>query len=367
MSLSTTFKAIGQKDFEKHEILMDKPLIRFSPDVSRLQKATKHSIELKVNPADAADLQTYKYPYLILETGTVEDLLLWKNQVEEVINKKPIKTPEAKFSMVRVMLGGDARDRWDTIVERETKRTSTTANGVVVAAKGETQETFELSTAIFKRLWFRPTSRALTIQRDYLQHNVRFPTKAGLPLEEFFNRVLNINSKLNSFPTPIGYSGNKFFSDEELKLLILRALPQYCTLQVHKSGRGIDQFTLDSLREFLDVCLTEKNRPEKGKEKKEDPKKGNNKGKRKASVNEEGGARPKKRTRFFCSHCKSKGRSPKVYTSHNSDKCKFLKAKQEGKGDRALKKAYALIKAQSKRLKKFENNGDDESDSDVSA
>ena len=94
MKLSSAFRALKQTDFEKTEILMDKPLIRFSPDVSRIQKSSKHSIKLRVNPADEADLQTYKYPYLVFEDGTVEDLLLWKNQVEEVIGKKPIKTPQ---------------------------------------------------------------------------------------------------------------------------------------------------------------------------------------------------------------------------------------------------------------------------------
>ena len=283
MKLSSAFRALKQTDFEKTEILMDKPLIRFSPDVSRIQKSSKHSIELRVNPADEADLQTYKYPYLVFEDGTVKDLLLWKNQVEEVIGKKPIKTPEAKFSMVRNMLDGAARDRWDTIVERETKRTTTNSLGVEVDAKGETEVTFSVTCELFKRSWFKPTSRALTIQRDYLQHNIRFPTKAELTLEEFFNRVLNINSKLRDFPTPLGYSGNKYFSDEELKFLILRALPHYCTLQVHKSGRTLDQFTLDSLREFLDVCLMEKRNPDKGKSK-EDPQKGGKSKKRELNL-----------------------------------------------------------------------------------
>ena len=117
-----------------------------------------------------------------------------------------------------------------------------------------------------------------------------------MTLEEFFNRVLNINSKLRDFPTPLGYSGHKYFLDEELKFLILRALPHYCTLQVHKSGRTLDQFTLDSLREFLDVCLMEKRNPDKGKSK-EDPQKGGKSKKRKNS--DSGGGTPKKRGRFF--------------------------------------------------------------------
>ena len=44
--------------------------------------------------------------------------------------------------MVRNMLDGAARDRWDTIVERKTKRTTTNSLGVEVEAKGETEVTF---------------------------------------------------------------------------------------------------------------------------------------------------------------------------------------------------------------------------------
>ena len=208
--------------------------------------------------------------------------------------------------MVRNMLDGAARDRWDTIIEHETKRTTTNSLGVEVEAKGETETTFLVSCELFKRSWFKSTSRTLMIKRDYLQHNIRFPTKAELTLEEFYNRILNINSKLRDFHTPLGYLGNKYFSDEELKFLILRALPHYCTLQVHKSGRTLDQFTLDSLREFLDVCLMEKRNPKKG-EKTRPPKRGQNKEKEKFRF---WGQEPKKEGAVFLLALQSKKPSP---------------------------------------------------------
>ena len=92
--------------------------------------------------------------------------------------------------MVRNMLDGAARDRWDTIIKRKTKCSTANIQGFEVEAKGETKVTFSVTCELFKRSWFKPTSRALTIQRDYLQHNIRFPTKAELTLEEFFNSVL---------------------------------------------------------------------------------------------------------------------------------------------------------------------------------
>ena len=117
---------------------------------------------------------------------------------------------------------------------------------------------------------------------------------------------------------------------------------------MHKSGRTLDQFTLDSLREFLDAWLMEEKNPERGKTKEEPPKGG--KAKKRENSNS-GGGNPKKKGRFFCSHCKAKKRSPKVFSTHNSDKYTFLKKEKEGKSDRTLKRAYAPIKVQNKRLK----------------
>ena len=161
------------------------------------------------------------------------------------------------------MLDGEARDKWEAIVKKTTMRGRKDVKGVESSAPGKTLDTFDECIHKFKRLWFYPTHRSLTVQRDYLQHNIQFPTGKGLPLGEFVNRVININSKLREFPSPLGYSGNKFFSDEELKLIVLRALPRHCMSQVLKSGRSVDQFTMDSLREFLEVVLNDESRNEK--------------------------------------------------------------------------------------------------------
>ena len=211
MNLSTKFREIKQGEFEKSAEFMEKPLIRFHPDGSGLKKAQKQSIDLRVNPGDVLNEETFKYPYTVFETGTVEDLLLWGRQLTDVIEKKPLELAPARFGMVRVMLDGEARDKWDAIVEKTTMRGRKDVEGVKSSAPGKTLDTFDECIHKFKRLWFYPTHRSLTVQRDYPQHNIRFPTGKGLPLGEFVNRIISINSKLREFPSPLGYSGNKFF------------------------------------------------------------------------------------------------------------------------------------------------------------
>ena len=88
MNLSTKFREIKQGEFEKSAEFMEKPLIRFHPDCSGLKKAQKQSIDLRVNPGDNLNEETFKYPYTVFETGTVEDLLLWGRQLTDVIEKK---------------------------------------------------------------------------------------------------------------------------------------------------------------------------------------------------------------------------------------------------------------------------------------
>ena len=88
MNLSTKIREIKQGGFEKSAEFMEKPLIRFHPDYRGLKKAQKQSIDLRVNPGDDLNEETFKHLYTVFETGTVEDLLLWGRQLTDVIEKK---------------------------------------------------------------------------------------------------------------------------------------------------------------------------------------------------------------------------------------------------------------------------------------
>ena len=91
--LSSAFRALKQQDYEKSDAIFNKPLIRFYPNQSRLKTAKKQSRELKVDPADKANENTFKVHYQIFETGTVEDLIKWKALLRNVIEKKRSKMP----------------------------------------------------------------------------------------------------------------------------------------------------------------------------------------------------------------------------------------------------------------------------------
>ena len=87
-----------------------------------------------------------------------------------------------RFGMVRVMLNGKARDKWDAIVKKTTMHERKDIDSVEGSVPGKTLGTFDECILIFKRTWFYPAHQSLTVQSDYLQHNLRFPTGKVLPL-----------------------------------------------------------------------------------------------------------------------------------------------------------------------------------------
>ena len=141
-----------------------------------MKKASKHTIELKVNPQDDLDEKMYKHPYLVFQAVTVEDLVLWTRQLNEVITKTH-KNMTAKFSMTKIMLYGDARNKWDSLFKKCTARHPVNKKGLQGAGPLENDTTYTQFLSLFKRSWFTPASRALTVQHDYMQHSIRYHTK----------------------------------------------------------------------------------------------------------------------------------------------------------------------------------------------
>lgn len=115
--------------------------------------------------------------------------------------------------------------------------------------------------------------------------------------------------------------------------------------QVLKSGRSIDQFTMDSLREFLEVVLSNKARSEKNGRNQMSQSRRNSKRKGAQGKDANASKRNRKGGNKFCSYCKSNGKSRKVFTSHDVGDCSFLKDKKSGEKDKnTVQRAFALKK-----------------------
>ena len=255
--LSAAFKSLKQSEYEKENAVLGKPLIRFYPNPGKLSKAKRQTIELSVNPGDDLLENTYKVQYSIFEGGTVEDLLEWKEMLEKIISRKPLKQAKARFHMARTMLEGPAKSKFNAFAAKICDQPGTNHLAEPTAAPGETVDSYEDVIRAFIRSHFKPVADSLLTQREYMQHGIRYPTFKGVPLREWVDRLMSINSKLREFPTPKGYTGTKYFSEPELRRVLLKALPRSYQLKVRTSAKTLDQFTLEELQDFLETCLDE--------------------------------------------------------------------------------------------------------------
>ena len=79
----------------------------------------------------------------------------------------------------------------------------------------------------------------------------------GIEFCEWVARLAAINAKLVEFPTPTDYKGSKYFGEAEFKCIIMRAFSRSFRVQLNKSGKSLDDFTLQSLQEYMEACLEE--------------------------------------------------------------------------------------------------------------
>ena len=96
----------------------DKALIPFIPEDKdvRLEEGGYIQLTLKVNregTASAANTMTKKVK--IFDQGDLEELLLWKRDVEDILIHKPTTNGVTKFEMVESLLKGDPLNTWRDI------------------------------------------------------------------------------------------------------------------------------------------------------------------------------------------------------------------------------------------------------------
>ena len=139
--LSAAFEALKQTDYEKE--IITKPLIHFYPSPGHLWTGKKEKIELSVNPDDASNKNTFTTTYHILDHGTVEDIIDWRRTLTDVIKKKPLRKPEARFQMTRNILERAAVTKFDTFVAKICNQPQKDEKGADIGARGSRKKHFD--------------------------------------------------------------------------------------------------------------------------------------------------------------------------------------------------------------------------------
>ena len=83
------------------------------PEKKEYDKSDLLSLKLRSNPADK-NSQTYELTVPFFRSGTPEEWLVTKKNIEKVIAGQNITTPAAKYAMTRRILEGDALAKFNT-------------------------------------------------------------------------------------------------------------------------------------------------------------------------------------------------------------------------------------------------------------
>ena len=184
------------EDCEKRSALtgLDWPAIRFVPEKDKGPHKTLEVV-LRLNPDSKSLDNTVKRKIIIFSQGSIEALLRWKQDVDEVVERKPCSKAQSMFDMTELLLGGDPQATWRSI--SRDKCLEIKEDGTL---KGKTIETYKAAMDSFLSHYFPKTGNPARKQKRYLQQCLYKPK--SVKVVQVITRLKTINRLLTLFPKP---------------------------------------------------------------------------------------------------------------------------------------------------------------------
>ena len=187
------------------------------------------TFKLRMNPADEASM-TFDTAVPIFSHGTPEELLLFLRKVREVNHGLGATTGQAKFTLIRCLLAGDALAKWNT----------------AAAARGnETNKNFCLTIGDLKKAIF--PKRALLMQKRALRRHMRKPHE--MTARDFSARLTEIIKYLPEFPN-FG-AGDGINDNKKMEILEYLVPVAWQKEMVHQ---GYDPHAANQTTSTVDFC-----------------------------------------------------------------------------------------------------------------
>ena len=160
------------EDCERRNALtgLDQPAIRFIPEKVATGSTKMLEVELRLNPSAKSLDNTVKRKIPIFMQGSLETLLRWKQDVLDVIQRKPCTNPQSKFDMTELLLGGDPQATWREVARDKCEvilRNTGTATG-------KTDQSFQDALEAFMAHYFPKTGNPARKQKRYLSRVLRY-------------------------------------------------------------------------------------------------------------------------------------------------------------------------------------------------
>ena len=202
------------------------PLIRGKGEIE--SKNRINLFELKSNP-DQENSSTYKKGVRAFRTGSVEEFLEWKRDLDAVIAGQSISTVAGKFAITKRLLEGEPLTHFTN----------------AVALYGETTQTHynKCMNDLFANVI---PKRAARLQRRFMKHVMRKPRE--WKMRDYVARVKELNSFIKMFPPS---NKDESMSDTDILKILEMSVPNSWLGEFAKAG--FDPANHD-LKEFLERC-----------------------------------------------------------------------------------------------------------------
>ena len=113
-------------DYAKKQALLQQQMLAVSPPAILFKRKAKknngeekdkfQSIEVPLDPDDK-DSDTLEWKVAVFEDGDAEDWVKWRINYEYLVEAYPLDTPDKQVKMLRTLLKGEAKDRFNTALE----------------------------------------------------------------------------------------------------------------------------------------------------------------------------------------------------------------------------------------------------------
>ena len=186
MSLSTLRGSTKTKSFKIT------PPIPF--EASEPKKLPKHKYQTFKVPITKGSKQTMKLEGYIYDSGNCEQYLLWKEQIESIINGLSIKKYDDKIKLIEQLCEGDLKNKLVEAMAKTDKQVDRLAAASEPAMTDD--ETFiytmqQVTKSVFPK-------KALMLQKFYMSHYMR--KGRDTKTKEYRARVATMTAQLSKYP-----------------------------------------------------------------------------------------------------------------------------------------------------------------------
>ena len=205
------------EEYSKKQALLHQQMLAVSPPPIPFKRQKKKSsseekdkyqtIEIPLDPSDKdSDKTEWKIP--VFEEGDAEDWVKWRITYENLVEAYPLDTPDKQVKMLRTLLKGEAKDRFNT----------------ALAASKATTDTNKLNAAMnnLAKKSFNDDTNAWRRQRRYMRYHLWFSEGQ---FKDFKSRLIELNRYLKFFPVPENKKTVASLPDDELIEILDKAKP----------------------------------------------------------------------------------------------------------------------------------------------